>query len=473
VKRIWAAGNLALHRDKKSALDVIADHDMELNSVLFPSRILIEFAICECPTNGGVRPGHLDVSSLMAKANAISQLGGWSDAIHLGAMPPNLTITPLGDVQACTEFESSVLMPFAKKGFHGRITTAIEDYEENFQPPSVRDASESEIDTEFEKAWYEEFGFHVNGLRKFMDAIEDIGIAREQAVFRIRKNELVSLLKSECESNEVGRFLHTFSLLPRESWRVIPEEFDETDIQPWRFRRQLSAVRRPIIQLDWSEDPELIVAPGAIRECIVHVIRSYHEGSYHEQYRDPKGEQRSRFGKAMRKWYGKRRNDRGSKFAKLVAERIAELGWNVAKVELEVRGILGYRKDPDYGDVSQFGDVDVLAWNESAKRVLVIECKHLHYHKATGEVAEQLTDYRGRMKRNGKPDDLLKHLNRLEILTARSAALCRAIGIDDGIEIEGWILFRNPVPMLYAWKDLEAKTKIATFDDIENVLAKR
>jgi len=419
--------------------------------------------------DGGIRPGRLDFSRLMAKANAIWKLGGWSDAIHLDAMPANLTITPLGDVQAITGFESNVLMPFSEKGSHDRITTAVDDYAENFQPPSVHDTRESGLERPFEDVWKQEFGFDINDLREFMDDLEDIGIARNLAVFRIKQSQLRSLLRPTLLPDNVDRIFDALTLYPRASWRVIPEDLTK-DIQPWRFRRQLSAIRRPIIQLGGGEDPDLIIAPGAIRECIVHVIRGYYEGSYPDQYRDTDGKMRSRLSQEMRQWYGTRANDRGSKFVQLVVDRITELGWSVAKPEMEIREILGNRSDPEYGDVSRFGDVDVLAWNECAKRLLVIECKHLHFHKTAGEIAEQLSDYRGRLKRNGKPDDLLKHLNRLDILTARKTALCKALGIDDGFEIEGWIFFKHPVPMLYARKKIERELQIATFEDVERVL---
>jgi hypothetical protein len=192
------------------------------------------------------------------------------------------------------------------------------------------------------------------------------------------------------------------------------------------------------------------------------VVQSYGEGAFPErQYRT----------KLMRHWCGARARIRGESFTKLVVERIRESGWAIGKVDAELTELLGCRNDPKFGDLRQFGDVDVTAWNETSKRVLLIECKHLHFHRTHGEVAEQLTDYRGRKRRDGKADDLLKHLNRLEIASERRVQLFKHLGISGGHQIEGWIIFRNAVPMLFCWNGLETKIRIATFDDIPRLLS--
>jgi hypothetical protein len=60
--------------------------------------------------------------------------------------------------------------------------------------------------------------------------------------------------------------------------------------------------------------------------------------------------------------------------------------------------------------------VHVLAWNKSTGRVLAIECKDLQYRKTPGEIAEQLSDFRGEVDARGKRDYLRKHLDRMELI---------------------------------------------------------
>jgi hypothetical protein len=131
--------------------------------------------------------------------------------------------------------------------------------------------------------------------------------------------------------------------------------------------------------------------------------------------------------------------------------------------------VLSTGKDKYFGALDRFGDIDVLAWK--GDRVLVIECKHLQFHKNLGEIAEQLSDYQGKTKRNGKPDDLLKHLNRMEVLRARRALLRKKLKIMGRMRIEGWIVFKHSVPMLYAWNRLRNKSlNMTTYDELEQIL---
>src|SRR5207245_1991818 len=93
-------------------------------------------------------------------------------------------------------------------------------------------------------------------------------------------------------------------------------------------------------------------------------------------------------------------------FNTTVANRMDGLGWKV-KLEMTVPALIGGGLDRDYGDV------DVVAWNPDSGRVLLMECKDVQYHRAMGEVAEQLHDFRGETLADGKPDLLKKHLDRV------------------------------------------------------------
>src|SRR5205807_8931733 len=65
---------------------------------------------------------------------------------------------------------------------------------------------------------------------------------------------------------------------------------------------------------------------------------------------------------------------------------------------------------------ADYGDVDVLAGRADTDRVLLIECKDVQHRKNEGEIAEQLSDFRGEVKPDGKPDLLLKHLKRVALI---------------------------------------------------------
>lgn len=306
-----ARANLAIRAQHEDAEDVIARKDMELSSVIFPSHVIAEVAVSEAPLTEGIAPGELDFTRMMNLVSAIAQFGGWSDAIHRDAMPPGLTITALGDVQADTQFSNIVLMPFSRTQSKHRLTDSVESFAENYEAPEV-DGAPSSFPQQFEEAWEKEIGAKLDDIRRFMDCVDDIGIEKENAVFQMTRSDLLSAC--DIDGRIAEQILESFSLKPTASMHVLPEcmkqhvveagdtlesiaklfngikvqaiedanpesegfplsedsklqipfEYHPQDVEIWRFRRQLSAVRRPILQIDDEADPNYLVAPDPL-----------------------------------------------------------------------------------------------------------------------------------------------------------------------------------------------------------------
>ena len=214
-------------------------------------------------------------------------------------------------------------------------------------------------------------------------------------------------------------------------------------------------MRRPLIQLDreGAADPVFIVAPGLVREHLTYLVAGLYRGDFVETFA------RSRL---MRAWIGGANNRRGHAFNREVAARMHELGWEV-KHDLKPTAILGRALPKDYGDV------DVLAWQPSSSRILIMECKDLQFRKTAGEIAEQLADFRGGLDKRGKPDLLRKHLERCELLETDLDAVARYCRINSPVSLERHLVFRNPVPMQFAWDRLKGQTRLHLYDDLSSI----
>jgi hypothetical protein len=244
----------------------------------------------------------------------------------------------------------------------------------------------------------------------------------------------------------------TLTTSPRREWRTPPDGMLDKDRWPWRFRRRLSLLRLPIVQLDDGPDPLVAVAPGLLRDALVYMVENYHEG-YFPQWQIESSN--------MRAWAGTAAVRRGTRFSREVAEELKKLGWQ-SELEVNVSKILGKSLDRDYGDV------DVLAWDATTRRVLLMECKDLHFHKTSGELAEQMSDFRGEI-RDGKRDLLRKHLDRIDILRAHAEGLAKYVEVANHLVIEGWIVFRNPVPMLLAVEQFGDAVRTTTFAKLAEI----
>lgn len=67
---------LSMHGESPSAFDTISEHLAKLSGASLASRILVEIAVCEAPSTGGMVPGQIDLSRLMALAMKVFLLGG-------------------------------------------------------------------------------------------------------------------------------------------------------------------------------------------------------------------------------------------------------------------------------------------------------------------------------------------------------------------------------------------------------------
>ncbi|WP_081666287.1 NERD domain-containing protein [Pseudogulbenkiania ferrooxidans] len=444
-----SAAMLALRNDKQAALETMANHEFELNGVLQASRILIEMAICESPLEEGLIPGQLDISRLMARASALFHFGGWSDAIRWDVMEPQLVIQPLGDVYVSQDFINDIAERFAHASSAVRFRYAAENYAENLEERPWVTETTDDMDGLFLSAWAEEFGVSLHDFRCFVDRIEEMGIHEDQPLLCLPRSRLVAAL----EDSEAGyAVVRALTLEPRLSWRSIPDGFDVKDRQPWRLRRLLSAVRKPLLQINNDSDPLIVVAPGMLRESFGYIVDNYYQGNFPDR----------QLGPAMRRFSGHGRLKRGMEFNTAVADRLKQLGWEVA-CEIELTKILGRNLGKDWGDI------DVLAWHPTAKRILIIECKNVQFRKTYGEIAEQLSDFRGEIRSNGKPDMLRKHLDRVLLAREHIATVRKYVSIPDVLSIESHLVFKNPVPMQYAAHNIGNQVCVSTFDDLDQI----
>ena len=424
---------LALRQDEEEALTVISERQGRLNSACLASRLAVEIALCECPLQGGRSPSKWDLDRLLVRVALLYRLGNESDAIKWCALEPVILISPAGDVQFSTAFADTVVEPFGRM-FHSRRTRAeASRYEQHFAaPPNSREPLSSILDKRFVSAWEAEFGFSVDELVKLLDTLDELGLARESAVFAIDGESLIDALAQAVGNQRAASFLDRFSLVHRDRWDRTPSGFDAKDWYPWRFSRRLSLLSRPFVRLDHSDSPCYVVAPGLIRAGVHNSLRRALDGELPPDS----------FGSAdMKGWIGTRSSEKGHDFNESVASLLRKDDWEV-RCNIELPAALNQKLNKDYGDV------DVLAWKHGDQRILAVEAKDVGMARSEGEIARQLYEFRGELFESGEPDRLLRHLDRVSVLRQHLADLKRNLGLpEDAVLIDPWLVFSSPVPL--------------------------
>jgi hypothetical protein len=300
-----------------------------------------------------------------------------------------------------------------------------------------------------------EFGTSIQAFHAFLIRLEQIALEANREVIDMPRSRLVTVLSEEGSVSELkaATTLEFVASTPRPSWFEVPVGYvlALADWYSWRFRRRLAILRRPFLQLDDTADPTILCAPGLIRDAFRSMVTWYR-----------RGEIQAARTKGMQQWMGRVNNLQRRKFNETVAERLRQLGWE-ARAEVKVTEILGRSFDRDYGDV------DVLAWRTDTSRILAIECKDLQAQTTISEVAEQLSDFRGETRANGKRDHLKRHLDRLAILSENADAVARFLKLSSPLPIEGHLVFSRNVPMRFAWQHMADQVKLSLLSTLGSI----
>ncbi|MEM8744831.1 MAG: hypothetical protein AAGF14_09380 [Pseudomonadota bacterium] len=297
--------------------------------------------------------------------------------------------------------------------------------------------------------------FSVDDLGSFASTFHQMAYSRGEAVIIMSKDGLNDYIStnSDLHLDAITRCFDHFTLRRRPKWDEAPDGFEDSAWHPWRFRRPLSVVTRPILELS---DSEYAIAPAMIVECLAKFVADARHGYVDEKHFTESGH--------LARWVSRIGGVEGEGFNEKVAGRIKELGWN-ARANLSDGEVLNRKKDP------RFGDVDVLAWSTEQNRVCVIECKDLSLDKTPGEIARRLANYQRVTDRKGRRDELRKHLDRVDALRSEPTSLSDFAGFDVS-EVESILLLSTLSPLRYFEALARYNVRCVPFGQVAELLNK-
>ncbi|MDF4024636.1 hypothetical protein P3W24_06655 [Luteibacter sp. PPL201] len=434
-KQRWtrtSAAVLGLHGTGAGTNDTVALHTSRVDGASVMSRIIVEMAICHCPIEGGHVPTRRVLSQLLALASVLYQIGGVSNAIHLGVLKAELAISPLGDLMFDDDLGLQVVEPMLREASAEAYAAHADQYRRRLRPPVEPPQSDEARQHCFAALWREETDTGVDDPLTLLNILEREGHRRQEPLFVLKRSELVSLGKmAGLTSKTVERILDQFLLPVRPAWDTVPRGFRRNDIYPWTLGRRLSAATRPFIAIDDSDDASVVVAPALVEQSMRYVIDAAFAGRFDRLFfRKPK---------LWDNWIDDQRE--GHTFNARVAAMLHAAGWTV-RDNIGMAELLQKKLERDHGDV------DVLAWREGSREVLIVECKDLAFARNYSEVASQLSAYQGNVV-DGEPDKLARHLERVDLVSHDLPAITRLTGVEEPV-IVSWLVFRGISPVHFA-----------------------
>jgi hypothetical protein len=219
----------------------------------------------------------------------------------------------------------------------------------------------------------------------------------------------------------VEAVLDKITLTERSSFLAIG-----ADAWPWRFNRNQSHVRRPVV----VQGADLVFGFRSVYRLGPYWLDNLLSGRL--QGRAASSEMKRCISDARR-----RIND---EFARAVARRLEELG---LRTRLSVKKVNRHRVVDASGD--DLGDIDVLAYDARSRSILAVEAKDFEVARTPAEMAnelEKLLEGKGR-----KQSTVHLHSRRVEWLRANQIHVASELGIDSEIPctVDGLIVTSEPL----------------------------
>jgi len=390
---------LSLHNDRSDVLRATQALKAKRDRTQITHRIMIEMAVCTCPLNGGRSVTQSDIDYLGTQVLLLIRTAAQSDAVRARCADPSIQISALGDFTFGDNF-MDVMLPYVTSHFEKSHLAEVERYGDLFVPPPMASKTQEEVfGRDFVESFQGEFGITPGRLAELgMVLLEDA--IKQSAIVLVRESAslMQTLNVAGFSQSEVEGVWRGFILGPRHRWDAVQKPFRDKDWFPWRYRRRLSLMARPFVDLG---DGRVAYAPGFCEDSFRHVVMECFHGAFETGYFDSK---------RMKEYVGAINARRGLDFNKSVGALFSADGWNV---RLEV-GMTELGARPNEAS----GDVDVLAWKDEV--VCVCECKELLFARNISEVADQLVRFRGL-----PGDDLDKHLRRVRFMQSHKEYVTR------------------------------------------------
>lgn len=215
----------------------------------------------------------------------------------------------------------------------------------------------NDIDIVFEK----EFGYTLKRLVDFVEGLNEYSkTLKGDTVFTAKINEIIEYLTtnySELDKDTISLIIESVSLKRRDKYLPAPKPFRNEDVFPWRFNRELSFVRRPIL----IRDDEMIWGNRQLSHMILFVLDLIDNGKLKTKSNE------------MKSLIGEISNVRGAEFNELVFRKLKSFNAfdvysNVSKVN---RNKIAENKNP-------LGDIDVLIIDKRHHKIIAGEVKEFN-----------------------------------------------------------------------------------------------
>jgi hypothetical protein len=448
--KITTRAVLALNEEEHDAKQVLTTRRSQRNIALIANRILIETAQYSASGAGRTRLNRADHFQLLANVELLITMANHRDAIAYGFLQPHVRINARGDLEVDQRFYEKVMRRYFSRHSDQLTERAARSYDAYFRYSMQPESAPPETEVrKFDEVFLAEFGFTMFQLARVNELWAGFAMESQRLFGVIEEPEMMKLLTENAEmtNEEAQKLVDALTLPIRQSWNTeLPARCSIRDVFPWRFRRNLSLLMRPLVLVKTDPRGWVISAPF-FEKSAEYITGNIHEGRLPEHFF---------VSKQLRSYIGGIASQHGHAFAQQMAAVFENNGYNT-RTEIRLTE-LGAPRNPD------LGDVDVLAWREDRTDVFVTECKRLAPALTVREVIQRLEDFKGDER---KRDSLGKHIVRVSWLEENRVGVEKITGIQSSnISFRPLLVTSELMPMQFFEEMNFPTNQVVSADDL-------
>jgi hypothetical protein len=439
--RLFVPARIACFSDFDGEVEKIQKESERLAMKSRCVKTLIEWVATNPPT--GTKEANADeLDELLSWVYEVISWGSLADSIWKELDDPWMGLLPSGRIGVGKALEHTVYAPYAA----ARATTDVMEYLEEWESfyastPAAAQANPAKKQrraNELELAFQAETGIALSKWKAMLYQMIGHGLQSGSACIILPKADMVQLITAnipDITPADIDALLDLLTLKQRPAIGTPQKGFSRDEIYPWRHKRALSYMRRP-----------LTIVPKQGKDFYYYGYRQVME--YHDYVHDLlySGKYPNAQSVELQEWLGGAHADKGGPFRDMVASWFEKhTGMIVFPHEIHITPTGHLVADRDYGDI------DLLVIDHLRKILYVIELKNITGAKTPYEMWSELAEFLGAYP-GDKDAKITKHAVRAQWLNDHRDELDRFVPGVEGYQLKSFLMSTEPIPLAYQKK---------------------
>lgn len=375
---------IACYESEKETRERLVSEMPEANLAGITSRFLVEY-VAAVPPAGSVPVSTTVTDRLSAIVAEMQEVAMGLDALTKGLSDPELAFNQHGELAFATpgaylEGQSSFLDTHVAESIASADAGFGRHWKRRQTAPALLETTEAEVDAVMV---HETGGLSLLDMRRLVEVLARTGLDMADEPKRMGRADLERTVEGELGwPAEKARAGIAFMLLHERGSlysKAQPPAWAKSDVQPWRFNRRHSYIRRPLVERATPDGPEVVWGVRHLWEAwplqLTYLRMSKFKASSTELIK-------------VLGWVGKQR---GAEFEKKVAELYESYPrHHVLGGRDKFNGKVMERPGPPRETI---GDVDVLVAEPAQKSLVAVEAKDIAMALTPSELADELAEY--------------------------------------------------------------------------------